>query len=206
MPSTRPTLTALRIAADPDRWRAVGVPLDRSGRAVVGDVLLDVAPAGEREEEGLRAWGWTGLAATADLDGLARADRPPPEPDGEAAASAFAAIDHVVVFTGDLDRTVASFDAAGLDRRRVRDAGAVRQAFYVVGPALVEVAAPAEPTAEPARLWGITFVSDDLDATAQALGDLIGDVRDAVQPGRRIATIRREAGLGLPVAVMTRRR
>lgn len=205
MPAARPTLTTLRIAADPDRWRAAGVPLDARGHATVGGVRLDVVPAGDGEEEGLRAWGWDALAADADLDGLARTDGPPPE-RGTAEGAAFAAVDHVVVFTGDLDRTVAAFDASGLDRRRIRDAGAMRQAFYVVGPALVEVAAPAEATGEPARLWGITFVADDLDATADALGDLIGEPRDAVQPGRRIATIRREAGLGLPVAVMTRRR
>jgi hypothetical protein len=35
---------------------------------------------------------------------------------------------------------------------------------------------------------------------------LLGDIRDAVQPGRRIATVRREAGLGVPVALMTPRR
>jgi hypothetical protein len=29
-------------------------------------------------------------------------------------------------------------------------------------------------------------------------------VKDAVQPGRRIATVRREAGLGLPVALISR--
>jgi hypothetical protein len=32
---------------------------------------------------------------------------------------------------------------------------------------------------------------------------VLGSVRDAVQPGRRIATMRREANLGLPVAFMT---
>jgi hypothetical protein len=28
-------------------------------------------------------------------------------------------------------------------------------------------------------------------------------VKDAVQPGRRIATVRKQAGLGLPVALIT---
>jgi hypothetical protein len=31
----------------------------------------------------------------------------------------------------------------------------------------------------------------------------VGEIRDAVQPGRRIATLRRSAGLALPVALMT---
>ena len=55
----------------------------------------------------------------------------------------------------------------------------------------------------PARLWGISFLVPDMDATAAALGDLLGAPRDAVQPGRRIATLRREAGLGPAVAFMT---
>ena len=41
--------------------------------------------------------------------------------------------------------------------------------------------------------------------TAAALGPLLGEVRDAIQPGRRIGTIRREAGLGLPVAFLSAR-
>ena len=55
----------------------------------------------------------------------------------------------------------------------------------------------------PARLWGISFLVADLDVTAAHLGDLLGTPRDAVQPGRRIATLRREAGIGTAVAFMT---
>ena len=48
------------------------------------------------------------------------------------------------------------------------------------------------------------MVADDLDATAEWLGDRVGTPKDAVQPGRRIATLRhRDLGLGLPVAIMT---
>jgi hypothetical protein len=50
----------------------------------------------------------------------------------------------------------------------------------------------------------VVFVVDDLDATVAWLGpDVVSTPRDAVQSGRRIASIRREAGLGLPVALMT---
>ena len=55
----------------------------------------------------------------------------------------------------------------------------------------------------PARLWGIAFLVDDLDATGSALGELLGAPRDAVQPGRKIATLRPEAGLGPAIAFMT---
>jgi hypothetical protein len=56
----------------------------------------------------------------------------------------------------------------------------------------------------PARLWGISFLVDDMEATVETLGDKLGTPRDAVQPGRKIATVRREAGLGPAVAFMTR--
>jgi hypothetical protein len=40
-------------------------------------------------------------------------------------------------------------------------------------------------------------------ATAAHLGELLGAAGDAVQPGRRIATLRREAGVGPAIAFMT---
>jgi hypothetical protein len=52
----------------------------------------------------------------------------------------------------------------------------------------------------PARLGGISFAVEDLDATVAHIGDRVGEPRAAVQPGRRIATLRREAGLGPAIA------
>ena len=43
----------------------------------------------------------------------------------------------------------------------------------------------------------------DLDATARYLGDRLGTVKDAVQPDRRIASLRKEAGLAVPMAFMS---
>ena len=48
----------------------------------------------------------------------------------------------------------------------------------------------------PARLWGISFLVEDLAAPAAALGENLGEPRDAVQPGRRIVTVASAAGLG----------
>jgi hypothetical protein len=54
-----------------------------------------------------------------------------------------------------------------------------------------------------ARFWGLTITVADLDGAVADLGSLCGTIRDAVQPGRRIVTLKREAGLGLPVALIT---
>ncbi|MEY3618703.1 MAG: hypothetical protein RL726_1401, partial [Actinomycetota bacterium] len=116
-------------------------------------------------------------------------------------------IDHIVIMTGSLDRTSESIDRVlRAPRKRVRDAGGgVRQGFHRAGDIILEVVErPDLDSNTPASLWGVVFVVDDLDATVAWLGpDAVSMPRDAVQPGRRIASIRREVGLGLPVALMT---
>ena len=117
-------------------------------------------------------------------------DAPPVEhPNGATA------IDHVVLLTDDFDATVERLRDEGLDYRRTREAGNVRQAFFVLGPCLLEVAGPIEGGE---RLWGVTLIAADLEPFG-------GRIKDAVQPGRKITTVPREAGLDFPVAVMTPR-
>ena len=114
------------------------------------------------------------------------------------------ALDHVVVATPDFARTVRALEAVGMLLRRERSAGTRRQGFFRHGEAIVEVVGPAEPAGDgPASLWGLTVTVADLDATATLLGPLLGQPRDAVQPGRRIAPVRPDAGLGVALAFMS---
>ena len=104
-------------------------------------------------------------------------------------------------------------DRGGFHLRRRREGttpgGSARQAFFRAGEPILEVVEAPEGTSVardrdgPARLWGLAFVVDDMDHTVRALGDLLGRPRDAVQPGRQIATLRAEAGLGPAIAFMT---
>jgi hypothetical protein len=55
----------------------------------------------------------------------------------------------------------------------------------------------------PAFFWGLALVAPEIEATVAGLGDRVSEIRPAVQPGRRIATLRRAAGLSLPVALIT---
>jgi hypothetical protein len=116
-------------------------------------------------------------------------------------------IDHIVVFTSDLERTTAALAEAGIERRRVRevelDEGRLRQGFFRLGEVILEVVEHGDVEPGPARFWGITFAVSDLEAAAALLGGRLGSIRDAVQPGRRIGTVRREANLGLPVALIS---
>ena len=122
-------------------------------------------------------------------------------------------MDHVVAITPALERTVAALEAAGLDLRRIREeptpAGAPRQAFFRLGAEILEVVQePAEAVERggpdrPAFFWGLALTTPDLEGTVAGLGDQVSETRPAVQPGRRIATLRRSAGLSLPIALIT---
>lgn len=206
-----PTLDELTIADMPEAWVGAGFAVE-GGACVVGEVRIRLA--GPAAGKGLAGWSLRGVAST-ELDGLpsARSDRDPPA-ESPAHPNGVTGLDHVVVITPALERTVAALEAAGLDLRRIREeptpAGAPRQAFFRLGATILEVVQEPEEAVErgggvdrPAFFWGLAFLAPDIDATVASLGDRAGEVRPAVQPGRRIATLRRSAGLGLPVALIT---
>lgn len=114
------------------------------------------------------------------------------------------AVDHFVIVTPDFERTAAALDAVELTLRRIRDAGGFRQGFRRLGPAILELVEAPQMPPGPARFWGLTFIASDLDALAERLGpELLRPIKEAVQPGRRIATLDRAAGLKTNVAFMT---
>jgi hypothetical protein len=190
-------LAALDVADPPDAWRRLGFDVDGHGTARVGRIDVRLG----RDGTGLVGWELAGAGPPA-LDGLPTAWRrasaaaaAPAHPNGATG------LDHVVALTDDLDRTLDAVRAAGLDVRRIRDAGdGRRQAFVRVGDALLELVGPA---GEGPAFWGIVVVVADLDALARQLGPRLGAVRAAVQPGRRIATLRPDAGLGVALAFMS---
>jgi catechol 2,3-dioxygenase-like lactoylglutathione lyase family enzyme len=208
--SMAPTIDELTVADLPDAWSALGFELD-GDTCVVGD--LRILLAGMDAGKGLTGWSLRNVE-TAELDGLSttRSDRQPPG-DRPEHSNGVTAIDHVVAITPDLDRTIAVLKGAGLDLRRIREeptpAGAPRQAFFRLGATILEVVQePAQATERaggdrPAFFWGLAFTAPDLDATVAGLGDHVSEIRPAVQPGRRIATLRRSAGLTVPVALMS---
>ncbi|HEY1449541.1 MAG TPA: hypothetical protein VGF47_01210 [Solirubrobacteraceae bacterium] len=210
---TAVTLDELVLADSPERWSALGFELD-SDRLQLGTVSLRLA--GADAGRGIVSWTLRGASST-ELDGLSTAlsDAAPREP-GPAHANGISAIDHVVAMTPALDRSVQVLKDAGLDLRRIREeptaAGAPRQAFFRLGAVILEVvqepehviAAREGGTADrPARLWGLALLAPDLDRTVAMLGEQVGDPRNAVQQGRRIATVKRSAGLAVPVALIT---
>jgi hypothetical protein len=178
-----PVLSQIRVAADPAGWAAAGFRV--TGTSVsVGGVGIEFVEG----EGGIIDWTLSDegsdVPATTHPNGVTE-------------------IDHVVMLTPSLGRTIADLEDQGIELRRIREGetgmGTYRQAFFRVGRPILEVV----EADDPVRFWGITFTTADLDATAEFLGEKLGRVKDAVQPGRRIATVRREAGLGFPVALIS---
>ena len=200
-----PALAGLDIADAPDVWRALGFTVADDATCVIGGLVVRLAGAGAGEG----IVGWTLRPGAAPLpglvDGIATAEAGTDEPSALAHPNGALSVDHVVVHTPDLARTLAALERTGMEVRRIREARPdLHQAFLWAGDVLVEVAGPPEPAGDgPASLWGLVVVADGLDRLAALPGEALGSVRDAVQPGRRIATVRRELRSSVPLAFMT---
>jgi catechol 2,3-dioxygenase-like lactoylglutathione lyase family enzyme len=204
-----PTVDTLTVADEPAAWSAAGFDV-HGDLCEVGTVRVRLEGPGRGR--GIVEWSVRG-ARSLELDGLPTSASEDPPAAGAPHPNGVVSIDHVVVVTPDLDRTAAALRDGGLDLRRVRDeaapGGSPRQGFFRMGELILEVVqAPvgtriASDPSGPARLWGISFLVEELERTAAALGDLLGEPREAVQPGRRIATLGKEAGLGPAIAFMT---
>ena len=162
-------------------------------------------------DTGIVGWalssGAAGAATHLDIDGLDTdvvASQTPLYADHPLGASG---LDHVVVLTADLERTSGAIAAAtGCELKRIRELGTMRQGFHRIGRGglIVELVERPDLPDGPASFWGLVLIVDDLDAACDLIGpDRISSPKDAVQPGRRIATVRADVGLGLPVALMT---
>jgi hypothetical protein len=207
--SDPPTVDELFIADDPAAWSAAGFAVDGDA-CEVGGVRLRLEGPGRGR--GIVAWSVRGALAL-ELDGLPTFASESPSATGERHPNGVVSIDHLVAITPDLDRTASVLRDAGFDFRRLREGptpgGSRRQAFFRMGELILElVGAPpgtriASDPGGPARLWGISFLVEELEQAAAALGDLLEEPREAAQPGRRIATLRKEAGLGPAIAFMT---
>lgn len=205
---TAPAVVAIEVADEPEAWRAAGFAID-ADRTQVGGIVFHLV--GRAEGKRIRSWTWHGLAGDGPLDGLVTyaGERPTATPGSH--PNGATVLDHVVVVTPRLDRSIAAFEARGLDVRRVRHTDqygpAFRQVFFRGGETIVEMIGPDEEPADDERaahFYGLAFTVADLDAAARQLGDGLGGIKDAVQPGRRIATLRHQhCDISVPIALMS---
>jgi len=188
------------VADPPDRWTALGFTVTEA-TIRLGGVSIELGAAGH----GITGWQMSGVSAVGAIDGLPTEladDAAPPGSDEH--PNGAVGLDHVVVLTPDFDRTAAELVCAGLPLRRVRQLPAgPRQGFRRLGPAILELVESPDADGGPARFWGLVVTVADLDRLAADLGERLGAVKSAVQPGRQIATLRPSAGLTEAVAFMS---
>jgi hypothetical protein len=207
---TEVALVGLDVSDPPERWKALGFSLADDGRVRCGGVTLTlgIAPPGR----GIAGWTLAGLAQDGDIDGLST--RSAPASGGSRWIPAARAmqrngvvgIDHVVVMTPDLDAFAQVLGLRGLSLRHRAEVRGRAMGFRRLGSTILEVVqspeAAAEAEAEATAFWGVTFTmagADALDALC-AESRFVGEPRPAVQPGRRITTVSRKAGLSTRVA------
>ena len=196
-------LARVIVGGAPAAWLGAGFSVDDHGRVPFVNGALELV--GERS-------GLLGLV----VDGWERPDPMPLDVEGIPLSAGAAAppighpngafeLDHIVIMTDSLERTSeAVAKTLGLECRRIRETANVRQAFHRFADRGCIIEIVEQDGLDRVSLWGLVVNVADLDAVIEAQGsDSLGAARTAVQPGRRIATFRSGAGLGIPVALMT---
>ena len=149
------------MAADPVAWAGAGFSVSAESM-LVGNVAVEFVDG----RDGIIDWALTDVEP-------ARTGTPPRHENG------VTEIDHVVMLTPRLEREIARLEDDGIELRRIREGetgmGTFRQAFFRVGRPILEVVEAADMAeSDPARFWGITFTTADIDAAAELLGDKLG--------------------------------
>jgi hypothetical protein len=172
-PATTPALSAVQL---PIPWPAFGFPdrfATRSTTLLTGDV----------------GWAWDGTAPSFEI--------PECPPVGGTSVDGWD-LDHVVLLVPDLEEAAAVMGDIGHTPRLRMDVKGRPTAFFRVGPVLEVIQSPVRAPA----LFGLALVTDEaLEVVAlrwRAMGLTVTDPRPAIQPGRRIFTVKEtEAGLAV---------
>jgi hypothetical protein len=216
-------IESLHIADPAEAWTRAGFRVDSDVDSDVDSAVdhvcrvggVRVRLIGRSRGSGIVGWTLRGLppgSRPADVDGIPTASSQADAPAPAAHPNGVTAIDHVVLMSPDLDRTVRALVALGVHPRRERDAEIggrpIRQIFFRFSDVVIEVVgSPGTTGTGPATLWGITYVVSDIDATAAFLDERTTAVKQAVQPGRRITTLRhQDVGMSVRTAMISPRR
>ena len=195
----------LVVASAVEPWQAIGLHVEDCV-ARVGGIALRFVPVADGGTAGVVSWGLVGCPTeVSDIDGLPTHHLPEPPAGPGDHPLGIAGFDHLVVMTSSLERTCGTIEAAtGEPLKRIREAGAIRQGFHRLGELIVEVVESPQVTAPHAAFWGFVWNLHDLHESCARLGpEVVSLPKAAVQPGRFIATVRGQAGLGLPLALMS---
>jgi hypothetical protein len=200
------TVGELVVASPVAPWQALGLHV-ADDVALVGGIALRFVTPQPGGAQGVIGWGLVDAPdpAVSSIDGLATHHLAEPLVGPRDHALGILGFDHQVVMTSSLERTCAAIEAAtGAPLKRVREVGPIRQGFHRLGELIIEVVESPQVSSDVAAFWGFVWNVADLFAECERLGpDVISPPKPAVQPGRHIATVRAQVGLGLPLALMS---
>jgi hypothetical protein len=202
-----PTIDRLIVGDEPEAWAAAGFSIDDDGICRIGTVRIELA--GRAAGKGMRRWSLRDTDPLDEVDGIPTATSSEPPAVGAKHPNGTLRIDHLVLASGNGERTADAITAAtGLEVLRVRESGSygapMVQRFFRLGEVLLELISPAEAMDGPTRFFGIAVDVEDIDGLQAYYGDHLGAVKDAVQEGRRIATLRhKDLDLSVAVAFMS---
>jgi hypothetical protein len=98
-------------------------------------------------------------------------------------------VDHVVLLVPSLDDAITTLGSIGLDPRLKMEVGGRPAAFFRAGPVLEVIESPVRA----ASIYGIAVAAEEhLETLAlrwRAMGVSVGDIKPAIQAGRKIFTV-----------------
>ncbi len=125
-------------------------------------------------------WAWTDTAPDFGIDAMEN-------PSGHAVDGT--TIDHVVLLVPSLDAATTMLGDIGLDPRLKMDVGGRPAAFFRAGPVLEVIESPVRAPS----IYGIAVATgEQLETLAlrwRAMGVSVGEIKPAIQPGRKIFTV-----------------
>ena len=197
-----PTIAELHVGDDPSAWERLGFCINEN-RSLIGrtEVVFSDGP------KGIHSWVLrNSMPSQFGPIPTTFTENPVPNPS-IAHPNGSIGFHHVVLMVPAFDIGKTALSNAGVQVEQGRPFGSTEKAMLRSAPKMgdieLELIGPeSEDRSRHWQLWGLVVAVSDIDATSELLGDLLGQVKPAVQPHRRIATLKKEAELGVAVAFL----
>lgn len=197
-----PTIAELHVGDDPSAWERLGFRINQR-RCLVGrtEVVFSDGPTG------IHSWALrNSLPSQFGPIPTTFTENPAPEPS-IVHPNGSVGFHHVVLMVPEFDKGKTALRNAGVQVEDGQPFGSPDKAMLRSAPKMgdieLELIGPkSEDQSRNWDLWGLVIAVSDIEATTEFVGDLLGRVKPAVQPHRRIATLRKEAELGVAVAFL----
>ena len=197
-----PTIAELHVGDDPSAWERLGFCINEN-RSLIGrtEVVFSDGP------KGIHSWVLrNSMPSQFGPIPTTFTENPVPNPS-IAHPNGSIGFHHVVLMVPAFDLGKTALSNAGVHVEQGRPFGSTEKAMLRSAPKMgdieLELIGPeSEDRSRHWQLWGLVIAVDDIDETSELLGDLLGQVKPAVQPHRRIATLKKEAELGVAVAFL----